>query len=188
MNPHPLKGGKINIQKIKIPLWDKGMDKDYFIELAGFNVWGNNIVCGWLEQISDEQWNKEIISSFNTIQETVLHIINAERAWLQRFKQEPVEWLQFIYKGTKEEHIKLWKETSAAFKAYIENFNEGDLTKNLDFKRLNGEAYSMPYYQLFAHVVNHATYHRGQLVTMLRQAGFTNISSTDLLGFYRKSK
>ena len=129
---------------------------------------------------------KEIISSFNSIQETVLHIISAEKAWLQRFKKETVEWLQFTYKGSKEEHIQLWKETSAALKAYIENFNEEDLDKKFDFKRLNGDAYSMPYYQLFAHVVNHATYHRGQLVTMLRQAGFLNVGSTDLLGYYRK--
>lgn len=161
------------------------MNKQYFIELAGFNIWANNIVCGWLENISDDQWNQEIISSFNSIQETVLHIISAEKAWIQRFKKEPVEWLQFSYKGTKEEHIKLWKEISTAFKAYIENFNEDDLAKNLDFKRLNGDAYSMPYYQLFAHVVNHATYHRGQLVTMLRQSGFLNVGATDLLGFYR---
>jgi uncharacterized damage-inducible protein DinB len=160
------------------------MNKQYFIELAKYNLWANTIVCGWLEQISDEQWNKEIISSFNSIQETVLHTISAENAWLQRFKKEPFEWLQSTYKGSKEEHIKLWKENSTQLKAFIDAFDENDLNKNLDFKRLNGEAYSMPYYQLFAHVVNHATYHRGQLVTMLRQAGFANISYTDLLGIY----
>ena len=162
------------------------MTKQYFKELAEYNLWANTIVCEWLQQISDEQWNKEIISSFNSIQETVLHIISAENAWLQRFSKEPVEWLQSTYKGTKEEHIQLWKKTSAGFKAYVESFDENNLTTNLDFKRLNGDAFSMPYYQLFSHVVNHATYHRGQLVTMLRQAGFTNVSATDLLGVYRK--
>lgn len=162
------------------------MNKQYFIELAGFNSWANNIVCGWLENISDEQWNMQITSSFNSIQETVLHIISAENAWLQRFREQPVEWLQSTYKGTKDEHIKLLKKTSGMFKEFVEAFDENELYKNLDFKRLNGDAYSMPFYQLFAHVVNHATYHRGQLVTMLRQAGFTNISSTDLLGYYRK--
>ena len=70
---------------------------------------------------------------------------------------------------------------------FIDAFDESNFDTNLDFKRLNGDAYSMPYYQLFAHVVNHATYHRGQLVTMLRQAGFTNVSATDLLGVYRKN-
>lgn len=161
------------------------MTKQYFKEIAEYNLWANTIVCDWLEQITDEQWNKEIFSSFNTIKETVLHIISAEKAWLQRFKKQPVEWLQSTYRGTKDEHIKLWKENSAELKAFIDAFDENDLNKDLDFKRLNGDAYSMPYYQLFAHVVNHATYHRGQLVTMLRQAGFTNISSTDLLGVYR---
>ena len=161
------------------------MNKQYFIELAEYNIWANNIVCGWLENISDEQWNKPIVSSFNSIQETVLHIISAENAWLQRFRKEPVEWLQFVYKGTKEEHIQLWKKTSAEMKAYIESFDENNLRGNLDYKRVNGIAYSTPFYQLFAHVVNHATYHRGQLVTMLRQSGFVNVGSTDLLGYYR---
>jgi uncharacterized damage-inducible protein DinB len=161
------------------------MTKQYFKEIAEYNLWANTIVCDWLEQITDEQWNKEIFSSFNSIQETVLHIISAEKAWLQRFKKQPVEWLQSTYRGTKNEHIKLWKDNSAELKAFIDAFDENDLNKNLDFKRLNGDAYSMPYYQLFAHVVNHATYHRGQLVTMLRQSGFMNVSSTDLLGVYR---
>ena len=162
------------------------MTKQYFKEIAEYNLWANTIVCDWLEQITDEQWNQEIVSSFNSIQETVLHIISAENAWLQRFKKEPFDWLQSTYKGTKEEHIQLWKKTSTEVKAFIDAFDEKDLDTNLDFKRLNGDAYSMPYYQLFAHVVNHATYHRGQLVTMLRQAGFTNISATDILGVYRK--
>lgn len=162
------------------------MTQQYFKELAEFNLWANTIVCGWLEQISDEQWNMEIISSFNSIQETTLHIISAEYAWLQRFKKIPFDWLQSTYKGTKQEHIKLWIKTSTELKSFIDEFDEKDLNTNLDFKRLNGDAFSMPYYQLFAHVVNHATYHRGQLVTMLRQAGFNNISATDLLGVYRK--
>jgi len=162
------------------------MTKAYLQELGDFNLWANGIVCNWLEQINDAQWTMEITSSFNSIQETVLHVISAENAWLQRFKKEPFEWLQSTYKGTKEEHIKLWLQTSTDLKIFIDGFNENDLSTMLDFKRLNGEAYSMPYYQLFAHVVNHATYHRGQLVTMLRQAGFTGVTSTDLLGFYRK--
>lgn len=163
------------------------MTKQYFQELAAYNLWANNIVCNWLEQINDEQWTREIISSFNSIQETVLHVISAEKAWLERFKKNPnIVWLQNDFKGTKDEHIQLWKATSTELKSFIYAFDENDLNTNLDFKRLNGEAYSMPYYQLFAHVVNHATYHRGQLVTMLRQAGFNGVGSTDLLGAYRK--
>jgi uncharacterized damage-inducible protein DinB len=165
------------------------MTLQYFKELAAYNLWANAKVCGWLAQISDEQWHQEIVSSFNSIQETVLHVISAENIWLQRFKKEtPTIWLQQEFTGTKEDHIRLWKKTSADMKTFIDTFNETDLNTNLDFKRINGNAYSMPFYQLMAHVVNHATYHRGQLVTMLRQTGFTNVDSTDLTEFYTKNK
>src|SRR4051812_11919941 len=100
------------------------MTRQYFKEIAEYNLWANTIVCDWLEQITDEQWNKEIISSFNSIQETVLHIISAENAWLQRFKKEPFDWLQSSFKGTKEEHIDLWKETSTELKSFVDAFDE----------------------------------------------------------------
>lgn len=161
------------------------MTKDYFKELAEYNLWANNIVCNWLREINDEQWAQNVVSSFNSIQETVLHIISAENAWLERFYKNPVTvWIQADYKETKDEHIALWLKTSEKLRAFINEFDESGLQTKLDFKRLNGDAYSMPHYQLFAHVLNHSTYHRGQLITMMRQVGFTNVGSTDLLGFY----
>jgi uncharacterized damage-inducible protein DinB len=162
------------------------MTKQYFIELSDFNIWATDTVCSWLEKISDEQWNQHIISSFNSIQETVLHIISAETAWFERLeKKEKVAWLQMEFKGSKDEHIALWKQSSKRLKNFIVSFDESKMNELLNFKRFNGEENSLAYYQVFAHVFNHSTYHRGQVVTMLRQAGFTAVQSTDLLGFYR---
>src|ERR1700756_3151756 len=161
------------------------MTKQYFIDLAEYNVWANNIVCGWLEQISDEQWSRQVTSSFNSIQETVLHIISAETAWLDRMTKAEVRWLQKSFTGSKADHIELWNKTSNNLLDHVVAFDENKIAQNLDFKRLNGDAYSMPFYQVLAHTFNHSTFHRGQLVTMLRQVGFTNVSSTDLMGFYR---
>jgi uncharacterized damage-inducible protein DinB len=165
----------------------KIMTKQYFIELADYNIWANNIQCDWLEQISEEQWKQHIVSSFNSIQDTVLHIIAAENIWLQRLeKQEQTIWLQGSYTGTKAEHIALWKSLSQKLKDFTIDMDESVLKENLEFKRLNGDAYSMPHYQVLAHIFNHSTYHRGQLITMLRQAGFTKVGSTDMLGYFRK--
>ena len=162
------------------------MTKHYSIELADYNIWANNIVCGWLEKIADEQWNQNIISSFNSIQATVLHIIGAEQIWLQRLnKEEKTVWLPNVYTGTKAEHIALWKKLSQELKDFVIDLDEMHLKEKLDFKRLNGDAYSMPYYQVLAPIFNHSTYHRGQLITMLRQAGFTDVGSTDMLGYFR---
>ncbi|HEU5164424.1 MAG TPA: DinB family protein [Chitinophagaceae bacterium] len=163
------------------------MTKQYFIELADFNIWANDIVLSWLNNINDEQWSKHVESSFNSIGETVLHIVSAESVWLERLKKvESPVWLQSSFKGTKDEITTLWKKTSAGLKKFVDGFNESTMMEKLAFKRLNGDKYEMPHYQVFAHLFNHSTYHRGQLVTMLRQVGYTNVDSTDMLVFYRK--
>ncbi len=161
------------------------MTKTYFIELADYNIWANNIACSWFEKISDTQWTQHVASSFNSIEATTLHIAGAEQVWLERMnKKENIIWLPSVFKGLKNEHIALWKKTSEGLKSFVADFDENNLHLNLDFKRLNGDAYSMPYYQLLAHVFNHSTYHRGQLVTLVRQVGFTEVQATDLLDFY----
>ena len=50
----------------------------------------------------------------------------------------------------------------------------------------NGVRYAQPFSQTFQHLVNHGTYHRGQVVTMLRQLGVQGPPSTDLIAFYRE--
>lgn len=164
----------------------KQMTKQYFIELADYNVWANTKLCSWLQQLSDAQWQQPITSSFNSIQQTVLHIIAAENIWLQRLaKQENTLWLQGVYTGTQAEHIALLKSLSQQLKDVVAGMDEAILGQQLSFKRINGDAYSMPHYQVFAHIFNHSTYHRGQLITMLRQAGFTAVGSTDILTYFR---
>jgi len=163
------------------------MTKNYFTDVAAFNVWANNIVVGWLDQINDEQWQKHIVSSFNSIGETVLHIASAETIWLDRLNKAaaPV-WLQSTFKGSKPETIELWQKSTTGLKKFVDEFDESRMMEKLFFKRINGDQYEMPHYQVFAHVFNHSTYHRGQLVTMLRQAGFNDVGSTDMMIYYRK--
>ncbi len=165
------------------------MTKQYFIELSEFNIWANNLVCNWLEHLNDDQWKQHIVSSFPCLYETVLHMAGTEKAWLERFKKvSHIVPLTSSFTGSKDDLVKIWKATSAELKTFIDSFNENELYTNLYFKRFNGDAYSTPYYQLFAHVINHATYHRGQLVTMLRQVGFTGTGSTDIVTFFDKKK
>jgi uncharacterized damage-inducible protein DinB len=162
------------------------MNKEYFIQLSNYNAWANAVVCSWLKKISEEQWKQRIVSSFNSIEETVLHTVASEKLWHERLSNvQTLELLVNTFKGSKAELVSIWKEMSHDLEKYIESFDEELLTKKLTYKNIKGIEFTMPYYVLFGHIMNHSTYHRGQLVTMLRQAGFTEVSSLDMTTYFK---
>jgi uncharacterized damage-inducible protein DinB len=162
------------------------MNKKYLIELADYNIWANNLICEWLMQISEEQFIQFVGGSFKNIQETTLHIAAAEKIWQERLNDNVQEWLAFSFSGNKTELIESWNNYSQNLKQYIEHSSEEDLVEKFAFSTRDGTPYFMPRYQALAHVFNHSTYHRGQIVQSLRQVGFTNVGSTDMIGYYRK--
>lgn len=156
------------------------MNKDYFLALVDYNRWVNGIAIGWLNQLEDHQWNQVLTSSFSTIRQTTLHLVSAEKIWLNFWQQVPnPQFLSTQFTGTKADLLQIWQQTSVALSAFIQAFPEANYQKSVHFS-WRGEAREMPFWQTFAHLINHAAYHRGQLVTLLRQVGFTNLSSTDL--------
>jgi uncharacterized damage-inducible protein DinB len=51
---------------------------------------------------------------------------------------------------------------------------------------LSGAAGKSVFWHMAQHVVNHATYHRGQVTTLLRQLGAPPPASMDLITYYRE--
>jgi uncharacterized damage-inducible protein DinB len=166
-----------------------GMPKKYFLDLADYIIWADNIIMEWLHQINEAQWEQGINSSFSTIKQTTLHIVSAEMIWLDYWTKAPDPvFLSVKFNGTKNELIAIWKQSAAGLKTFIEAYPEENYMQPVLFKWPKGGEGSMEFWQTFSHFINHATYHRGQLVTMLRQVGFTGLSSTDLATYYRLKK
>jgi uncharacterized damage-inducible protein DinB len=55
--------------------------------------------------------------------------------------------------------------------AFLSGLTDEDLERPLAYRTLDGTAHTTRLLDLLLHVVNHSTYHRGQLTTLLRQAG-----------------
>ncbi|MFD2600945.1 DinB family protein [Flavobacterium suzhouense] len=163
------------------------MNRKYFLELTGYITWTDAKIIDWLQQINDEQWDREMTSSFTGIKQTAIHIASAEKIWIDFWKKTPDPvFLSAEFKGSRDELIAIWKETSVNLKNLIEHYTEENFSDIVIFK-VRDEEWKMEFWQTFIHFINHATYHRGQLVTLLRQAGFTEFSSTDLATYYRLS-
>ena len=165
------------------------MNKAHFIALADYNIWANNIVMQWLDQISDDQIKQEIPSSFSSIFRTALHIASAQKVWIDYWNKLPQPaFLSVGFNGSYQELKEIWAASSGGMKAFIESYPEEDFTLPISFRWPSGAAGSMAFFQTVTHVINHSTYHRGQIVNMLRQVGFTNLSSTDLATWYRVTR
>jgi uncharacterized damage-inducible protein DinB len=161
------------------------MDRTYFIQLTSYTTWLNAEVIRWLRRITDEQWEQENASSFPSIRKTVLHIVSAEKIWIDFWQKCPSPvFLSAVFDGTREELLNIWEETTAALSALIQNYPAAAYEAPVVLQ-WRGETWQMAFWQSFAHFINHATYHRGQLVTLLRQAGYDDLVSTDLASFCR---
>ena len=161
------------------------MQKKYFVELATYNQWANHTVISWLNLITEEQWNAPVVSSFNSIGQTSLHIIGAEKIWLDRLQHNPnPSWLPATFAGSKTDAMQVWEAASAGLLLFTQDLEEAQLSAPMKYKRLNGEEYEHETYKILAHIFNHSAYHRGQLVTQLRQMGFEDVTTLDLLSYY----
>jgi uncharacterized damage-inducible protein DinB len=162
------------------------MTKEYLITLCKYNIWANNVVKSWLLQIDDAQWNATVVSSFDTIAKTCIHTAGAEKIWLERWQsKKDISFLINEFTGNKNELIAIWENASTGILHFIKQIEEAHLNNSFSFTRINGEMFSNKYNEAIIHVLNHSTYHRGQIVNMLRQVGFTNVSSTDMITFFR---
>ena len=161
------------------------MLKAYFIELSAYNSWANYKAMDWLSQIDDEQWERANVSSFSSVRNTTVHLASAEKIWIDFWTsvKDPV-YLSAEFAGTKDELINIWSAASKGLENFIQRHPEEEYMSSVKFVYPNGKTGHMPYYQTFAHIINHSTYHRGQLVTLLRQAGYNQFSSIDLATYH----
>lgn len=163
------------------------MNKAYLLDLASYNIWANHKAMDWLQQINDAQWEQVVTSSFSSVRQTALHIASAEKIWIDFWTASatPV-FISGTFTGSKEELIAIWEKASTGMKAFLVSYPETALMAPIAFRYPRGGEAQLPFAHTFSHIINHSTYHRGQLVTLLRQVGFTDLSSIDLATFYRQ--
>lgn len=162
--------------------------KELLQQYARYNVWANKQLIDVLQKLDNEQLDAEIKSSFPSIRKTVYHLWSAEDIWLQRLllAEQPV-WAESVFDGSFDEAAAKWQDTSAGLLAFVEKqYNDDAFRHVLQYYNLKKVSFKLPVYTVLMQVFNHATYHRGQLVTMLRQAGVKKIPGTDFHSFITK--
>lgn len=153
-----------------------------------FNTWANTQLADLLRTVDDEIFFRENKSSFSSIATTVLHMWGAQHVWLKRL--EGISLSAFPHMNVRDKTISLdgLVNSSEEIQHLIESKGDNFLTAVYAYKNLKGDPFEDSVEDTLFHVVNHSTYHRGQVITMLREAGVTKVVSTDLIHYLRSVK
>ena len=161
--------------------------KELLQQLSAYHIWANDLLMDAIKNLPAELHQKEIPSSFNNLQKTLLHMWSAESIWWQRVKlQERVIAPAENFNGNMEEILEQSKNQNRQWNEWILNAQEHHLQHVFQYQNFKGEQFKQPIYQMLLHLFNHGTYHRGQIVNMLRQLGVDKIPQTDFIVWSRK--
>ena len=153
-----------------------------------FNFWANELLLSVIsKELKDDLLDKEIDSSFPSLRKTIYHLWDAEFIWLKRLKGESLnDWPSKFFNGTFSEAKEKILLNDQLFIDFVERLNDEKLSESFTYKNIEGKTFSNSRWESVHHCMNHSTYHRGQIVTMLRQHGIIKIPSTDFISFCRK--
>lgn len=153
-----------------------------------YDRWANARMLGVAEGLSPELFLKDLGSSFGSIRNTLAHIISAEWAWLERWNgTSPKQMLDPTGFPDVAALRERWAQVEKDQRAFLDALTQERLEADVDYFNLQGQPVTLPLWQLMLHMVNHSSYHRGQVTTMLRQVGAKPVA-TDLVGFYRAQR
>ena len=154
--------------------------------LLDYHYWARDRMLLALAPLTHEQFVRELGSSFTSVQDTLGHVYSAEWAWHQRWiGQSPTSQLPRKTFPDVATVVTMWRKTEADVRGFLESLGEEGVNRVFEYKTLAGDEATSAFWHMLQHVVNHGSYHRGQITTMLRQLGVPAPESTDLIRFHR---
>ncbi len=153
-------------------------------DLLLYTLWADRQILGVVRQVGTEDLNRDAGVSFGSILGTMAHILGAQRMWLSRFAGAGLDRVPSIEDfPTLPAWIVGWEETAAGLEAFLASLSDEQLAAPVTWRNSRGQSFTRPLWQPVLQLINHSTYHRGQVVSLLRQMGYT-APSTDLIYYF----
>lgn len=162
--------------------------------LADYNRWMNQRMYEAANTLPEAEIAKDRGAFFGSILQTLNHIAVGDAIWLYRFSQHPeaavlpTELLQFSQPTSLRQEIATSLEELHTYRCKLDDvivlwsqsLTPEQLASTLTYRNMAGQASSKAFGALVLHFFNHQTHHRGQVSTLLFQAG-VDVGVTDLL-------
>jgi uncharacterized damage-inducible protein DinB len=156
--------------------------------MAGYNRWMNEKLYDVCERLPDEERKRDRSAFFKSIHGTLNHLLLADRAWLGRFTGRPVHYpkLDLELYADFAELRRERRRMDDAIEAYCATLTDASLASELVYRNFQGKEFRHALGVAVVHLFNHQTHHRGQVTTLLSQAGI-DPGVTDSIAYYRQT-
>ena len=168
---------------------------DNYRFLARYNRWMNQRLYDACERLSDEERKRQRGAFFGSIHHTLTHLVLADKMWLHRFALQQTSFAALPaaalalpegsdYSSDLHPDWQDLRQTRDALDEMIERWlaemRPDFLTSTMLYANTKGVQRAHPAWQAMTHFFNHQTHHRGQVTTLLMQAG-ADVGVTDLV-------
>jgi uncharacterized damage-inducible protein DinB len=159
----------------------KGTD---LLHVFDYDEWATMMLLDAVEQLDTVDIHKDLGTSFQSLHGTLVHLYGAQVVWLARWKGSPTGLTRPDEISSLVDLRQRWRELYNEIRDYLRPLTNEQLQANFSYPDLTGKEWSHPLFQQIEHLAFHSMYHRGQVVTLLRQLGQTP-PHTDLIVYYR---
>lgn len=161
------------------------MDFDQLQTLLDYHYWGRDRILDAVAPLSPEQFTRDLGNSFPSVRDTLVHLYGADWIWRERWDGTSPDALPSSSGFPDVASItQAWLEEEQRVRGVVARLGPSGVLEPITYRR-RGVPESQPFWQMLQHLVNHGTYHRGQVTTMLRQLGAA-VQAMDLIVFYRE--
>ncbi|WP_044639842.1 DinB family protein [Risungbinella massiliensis] len=163
------------------------------VPLFDFHLWANKRIFTRIKELPKGTAQKEIASVFPSIQKTMEHVYLTDHTWYQillgknfeEVRQWTAERSQEIVGIELTELEKKYTTLSSNFRNFlIEQENQGN---QVNLFHPSYGALETELEEIVRHVVNHGTYHRGNIAAMIRQLGYEGVATDYIYYLYENS-
>lgn len=162
------------------------MNADYLRMLFDYTYWAHRKVWGCVEMLTDAQFTQDLGYSWGSIRGQVVHVMSAETVWFSRIQgRSPTALASETGYPTRSSIRNAWDAVEAAMRAYLSALDDAMLQRDIVYRTTKGVEHRQPLFEILAHVANHGTDHRAQILAMLHQLGAPTLEQ-DMLHYFRE--
>lgn len=151
------------------------------LALYDYNEWANERVMRSLRALPAPDYVREMGGGWPSVRATFVHLAGATDAWAERFAGKDVlELPKESALPELEDAVAVLRAAHAKHRAHLKTLTREKLERPFSWRNLAGEVKTAPFGIVVRHVVNHQTYHRGQISSMVRRLGHSP-AATDMV-------